>query len=66
MIEELTVIEKSKILIVDDKEENLLAMEQIIMEENLDVAVEIFTVDNGQQALILTLHHDFSLILLAI
>lgn len=58
------MIEKSKILIVDDKEENLLAMEQIIMEEDLEVPVEIFTVNNGSQALILTLHHDFALILL--
>jgi diguanylate cyclase (GGDEF)-like protein/PAS domain S-box-containing protein len=64
MIEESTVSNKSKILIVDDKKENLLAMEQIIIEDDLGVAVEIFTVDNGQQALILTLHHDFSLILL--
>lgn len=64
MIEASPVSQKSKILIVDDKKENLLAMEQIIIEEDLEVAVEIFTVDNGPQALILTLHHDFALIIL--
>jgi diguanylate cyclase (GGDEF)-like protein/PAS domain S-box-containing protein len=56
--------EKSNILIVDDIEENLLAMEQILMEEGLGMPIEVFTVNNGSDALRLTLHHNFALILL--
>ena len=54
------MIAKSKILVVDDKEENLLAMKQTLNE----VDVEVITVTSGQEALKITLHHDFALIIL--
>ena len=58
------MLDKSKILIVDDKSENLLALELTILEEGQDLSVEIFTVTSGTEALTCTLHHDFALILL--
>ena len=58
------MLDKSKILIVDDKSENLLALELTILEEGQDLPVDIFTVTSGTEALTCTLHHDFALILL--
>ncbi len=52
--------QKPKILVVDDKRENLFALEVALRE--LDV--ELFTVTNGNDALKATLNHDFSLALL--
>jgi len=49
-----------KILIVDDKPENLLAMKQTLEE----VEVEIITASSGREALITTLDHEFALIIL--
>lgn len=51
---------KPEILIVDDVQENLLALEKVL--RRLDVA--IVTAESGNEALKATLHHDFSLILL--
>jgi two-component system sensor histidine kinase/response regulator len=49
-----------QILIVDDLEESLLSMNQVL--ESLDV--EIFTAKSGDEALALSLNHDFALVLL--
>jgi PAS domain S-box-containing protein len=50
----------AKILVVDDREENLFAMEKIL--NTLDC--EIFKAHSGNEALAFTLRHDFALILL--
>ncbi|HDP99688.1 MAG TPA: response regulator, partial [bacterium] len=52
--------EKANILLVDDKPENLLALETILDDEN----VELFKANSGNQALALILEHDFALTLL--
>ncbi len=49
--------EKAKILIVDDKPENLLALEELLAEE----LVECHRALSGEEALQLTLNHDFAL-----
>lgn len=49
-----------KILIVDDRPANLYAMEHILS----GVDAELFKADSGNEALKLTLHHQFALILL--
>jgi two-component system cell cycle response regulator len=51
---------KTKILIVDDRPENLLSLESLL--ERPDV--EILTADSGNSALSLVLDHEFALILL--
>ena len=53
---------KPKILLVDDKEENLVALETVL--KGLDV--ELVKATNGNDALKETLHHDFALALLDI
>jgi signal transduction histidine kinase len=53
---------KPKILIVDDKPENLVALSVVL--KNLDV--ELIKANNGNEALRATLHHDFALALLDI
>jgi len=53
-------VETPNILIVDDRQENLLAMENAL--EDLDC--QIFTANSGQEALRLVLKHDFALVLL--
>ncbi|NHN32113.1 sensor histidine kinase [Paenibacillus agricola] len=50
----------AKILVVDDRKENLFAMRKILQV----LECEIFTVESGNEALSYTLRHDFSLILL--
>lgn len=50
----------AKILIVDDKPENLIAMEMSLE----DLEAELFTTESGQQALQLMLEHEFALVLL--
>jgi len=52
--------EKPKVLIVDDKQENLFAMEKIL--GKLDV--NLIKAASGNEALAHTLHHNFALILL--
>jgi PAS domain S-box-containing protein len=52
--------EKAKILIVDDKVENLIALERLMG----DFKVEPFRALSGNQALQLTLYHDFALALM--
>jgi PAS domain S-box-containing protein len=52
--------EKAKILIVDDKIENLIALERLMV----DFKVEPFRALSGNQALQLTLYHDFALALI--
>jgi signal transduction histidine kinase len=52
--------ERPKVLIVDDRRENLLAVRAVI--ENLDI--EIFETMSGEGALRLVLDHDFAVILL--
>ena len=52
---------KQKILIVDDKTENLFTLEDFI-HEHLDV--EVFKAESGNDALKLFLHHQFSLAIL--
>jgi PAS domain S-box-containing protein len=50
----------AKILVVDDREENLFAMEKIL--KTLDC--EIYKAHSGNEAMSFTLRHDFALILL--
>lgn len=54
--------EKPKILIVDDKPENLRALEIVLK----DLDIELIKATNGNDALKATLHHDFALALLDI
>jgi two-component system, sensor histidine kinase and response regulator len=51
---------KPKILVVDDKHENLFAIETVLK----DLEVELVKVNNGNDALKATLHHQFALALL--
>ncbi|THB70891.1 MAG: diguanylate cyclase [Desulfobulbaceae bacterium] len=51
---------KAKILIVDDKPQNLLVLESLID----DPAVELVKASSGDEALVHTLDHDFALVLL--
>lgn len=53
---------KPKILMVDDKPENLVALERLLG----DMDVELFKANNGNEALKLTIHHEFALALLDI
>lgn len=53
---------KPKILIVDDKRENLIALEAILKH----LPIEIVKVNSGLEALAATLEHDFALALLDI
>ncbi|MFH0825893.1 MAG: PAS domain S-box protein [Pseudomonadota bacterium] len=52
--------ERQKILIVDDKEENLFALEKTLR----DTEAEIIKATSGNEALAATLHHDFALAIL--
>ncbi len=52
--------EISKILIVDDKPENLFSLKQILAEAN----AEVISASNGNEALIAILNHNFALALL--
>ena len=52
-------ISKQKILIVDDKKANLIALEKVLRE----VDVEVIKAHNGNEALKATLNHDFALVL---
>ena len=49
--------ERQKILIVDDREENLFALEKILRETAVDVVKAV----SGDEALVANLHHDFAL-----
>lgn len=51
-----------KILMVDDRPENLVALERLLR----DLPVTIFKANGGNEALKLTIHHDFALALLDI
>jgi len=51
---------KQKILIVDDKPENLLALERVLRE----TAAQTVRAGSGNEALKATLHHDFALAIL--
>jgi len=51
-----------KILIVDDRPENLFSLKQVL--QDLGPAVEVISAEDGNQALIATLNHDFALALL--
>lgn len=53
---------RPKILIVDDKPENLVALETVLR----DMDVELVRATSGNEALKATLHHDFALALLDI
>lgn len=53
---------KPKILIVDDKSENLIALEIVLK----TMGVEVVKASSGNEALKLTLYHDFALALLDI
>jgi signal transduction histidine kinase len=57
-----TITEKPKILLVDDREENLIALERLLA----DLPVELHKATSGNDALKLILHHDFALALLDI
>ncbi|MDO8805129.1 MAG: response regulator [Elusimicrobiota bacterium] len=51
---------KQKILIVDDKKENIVALRHVLRE----VEAEVIEANNGNEALAATLHHDFAVGLL--
>ncbi|MBT7260060.1 MAG: response regulator, partial [Desulfobacula sp.] len=51
---------RQKILIVDDKEDNLFSLEQILKEADAD----IIRAQNGNEALAASLNHEFALALL--
>ena len=53
-------MDNQKILIVDDKPANLFSLEQILKETQ----AEIILANNGNEALIATLNHDFAIALL--
>ncbi len=53
---------RPKILMVDDREENLVALERLLR----DLPLELYRASSGNEALKLTLHHDFALALLDI
>src|SRR6187455_595203 len=59
---EMSMVDKVKVLLVDDVEENLLALEAVLRGEDR----EIFTAASGPEALELLLVHDFALALLDI
>ncbi|OIP46581.1 MAG: hypothetical protein AUK28_07015 [Desulfobacterales bacterium CG2_30_60_27] len=54
------MVESIKILVVDDRPENLLAMEALLEQPGIG----IITAASGQEALRLMLEHDFALVLL--
>ncbi|MBN2809660.1 MAG: response regulator [Deltaproteobacteria bacterium] len=54
------MLEKPKILIVDDRPENLIALERVLG----DFEVEFVRADSGNQALALTLEHELALALI--
>lgn len=51
-----------KILMVDDRKENLIALDRLLR----DLDVELFKAESGNEALRLTLYHDFALALIDI
>jgi signal transduction histidine kinase len=53
---------KPKILVVDDKPENLVAIERVLK----DLDIDLVKATSGNEALSSTLHHDFALALLDI
>ncbi|MBI1288634.1 MAG: response regulator [Flavobacteriales bacterium] len=53
---------RPKILMVDDRPENLVALERLLKQ----MPVELYSANSGNEALRLTLHHDFALALLDI
>lgn len=57
-----TMNDKPKILVVDDKPENLVAIERVLQ----DLDVELIKATSGNDALKATLYHDFALALLDI
>jgi len=56
----MTEIEKIPILLVDDRPENLTALEALLE----DLGLDIFKATSGNEALSLSLKHDFSIVLL--
>lgn len=58
----INTVRKPKILMVDDREENLVALERLLR----DLPLELYKANSGNEALKLTLHHDFALALLDI
>ena len=51
---------KQKILIVDDRRENLFALQQVLTE----LEAEVIEATSGNEALAATLHHDFAVAIL--
>jgi len=52
--------DKTKILIVDDREENLIALERLLQDINAD----IITAHSGNEALQQMIEHEFALVLM--
>lgn len=52
--------EAARILVVDDRPENLYAMKMLLK----DLDAQTYTADSGMDALALMLHHDFAVVLL--
>jgi CheY-like chemotaxis protein len=51
-------IEKPKILVVDDRRENLISMQRVLE----DVDAEIYLAQSGQEGLMLLNNHQFALL----
>lgn len=56
----MTGIEKIPLLLVDDRPENLIALEGLLE----DMGLDIFKATSGDEALRLTLKHDFAIVLM--
>ncbi|MDF1759469.1 MAG: EAL domain-containing protein [Coxiellaceae bacterium] len=52
-----------KVLIVDDRSENIVAMKKILQSDH-DLSVEVFEAQTGEDALSLLLEHEFAVMLL--
>lgn len=56
----MSIDEKASILIVDDRQENLLSLEALLLDESIN----IFKANSGEEALSLMIDNDFSLVLM--
>ncbi|ACV64490.1 histidine kinase [Desulfofarcimen acetoxidans DSM 771] len=56
----MKINEMAKVLLVDDRPQNLLVLENILVDQE----VEFYKVNSGNEALALLLSHDFALVLL--
>jgi len=58
------MVEPMKLLLVDDLEENLAALDALLRNPIIESGLEIYKASSGRQALELLLEHEFALCLL--